>query len=345
MKYALFIAAALSAVGGSLTTPKALNPQPQLISPSGLQFTATVDAGELPFGLDLSGVGLVSVNSIYGGASCTGSLITSSHVLLAAHCADRNSDGVIDMTSASVTFVDGTGASFVRSASAGVLHPSWTGDVLDGADLLIVMLDTPAPAHLARYAINAQPVALGTQFVKAGYGVYSTLGDNYGEFDRRLRAGRNRFDASATAFFSYPLPNQLVYDFDDGTLDHNSVGDLGFGVDEVISAPGDSGAPAFGADGSILAITSWATGGQAYTKDSDDVTNGSFGEVAVDLMVRDYLPWVRLAVSAFGHGQIRTNLPAVPLSSQVPEPAVAQTVLGSLGLLVIARGFRRPRQR
>jgi hypothetical protein len=189
--------------------------------------------------------------------------------------------------------------------------------------------------------LNGRPIEPGTDFVKAGYGIHSTVYSMYAEFDELLRAGRNRYESDATSYFNYPLPDQIVYDFDDGTTARNSLGDLGFGADEVISAPGDSGAPSFGSDGSILAITSWALGGHSYTLDEDETTNGTPGEVAVDLVLSNYLGWIRAAVSAFGNGQIRANIPMTAQQS-VPEPMVARAVMAGL-FLMGCKHFRRRR--
>ena len=122
---------------------------------------------------------------------------------------------------------------------------------------------------------------------------------------------------------------QLVYDFDSGLQEHNTLAglgiqsDLGFAENEVFAARGDSGGPAFRMDGSIAGIV--AFGGRL-----DDAPDESFGAVAFDIPVASFQDFISTA----------TNGSAV----FVPEPATLRTIV--LGVFWIpGRSRRQPRFR
>ncbi len=87
----------------------------------------------------------------------------------------------------------------------------------------------------------------------------------------------------------------LVYDFDSGFVQHNvftgSDGepDLGFGVDEVVSASGDSGGPVF-IHGAIAGVT--ARGERVPQTDSNSVLDSSWGELGLDTRVSSFRAFI-----------------------------------------------------
>ena len=91
------------------------------------------------------------------------------------------------------------------------------------------------------------------------------------------RAGLNRVDD-----FRDNLPGVefLVVDFDSGQEAHNTLplvgveSDLGFGNDEVFSAPGDSGGPMFVGQ-AIAGVNSFG----AHLPSVDPMNNSSWGEI------------------------------------------------------------------
>ena len=125
----------------------------------------------------------------------------------------------------------------------------------------------------------------------------------------------------------------MGYDFDNGLAAQNALiynpinfgSDLGFGADEVGSAPGDSGGPTFLFDAvdnrfEIAGVTSYGFGFSGLP-DIAAGTNSSFGEVAVDMHVGNYLPFI---------------------NSKIPEPT--SVVLMLLGLAAWAGGNGRGRR-
>lgn len=102
------------------------------------------------------------------------------------------------------------------------------------------------------------------------------------------RAGLNRYDAVRDE-------SVLAYDFDSGQDEHNALAifgftsDLGFGVDEALSAHGDSGAPIF-IDGAIAGIA--ASIGRLPAADFDDVANTSWGEAGFDTRVSSFQEFI-----------------------------------------------------
>ena len=122
----------------------------------------------------------------------------------------------------------------------------------------------------------------------------------------------------------------LFSDFDDGTAQHDAFGlffginGLGKGLDEVSTAAGDSGGPAF-LNGQIAGLTSFGIRVfflDGSSSDVDDFNNSSFGEFNAFTRVSAYQDWI--------YSQI----------SPVPEPSTwAMLIMG--GLLIGFASRRR----
>jgi hypothetical protein len=151
-------------------------------------------------------------------------------------------------------------------------------------------------------------------FTKVGYG-YIGLGkkgqDEDSNSEAKRYSGQNRYDAlidqlkdtTESDMSELVLGSQLIFDFDDGTAKHDTLGrhfprlaDRGLGKNEISTASGDSGGPSF-IDGKIAGISSWGYSDRGFFKtnigDIDKIdNNGSFGEISGDTRVSFYASWI-----------------------------------------------------
>ena len=141
--------------------------------------------------------GVVEVSvTIPGGGMATGSgslLATGKHILTAAHVV-ADPFGNLGVTGASVRFDLPSGVYYV-DASQIFINPKYNGNVADGNDLAIIVLEDTAPAEADRYDIYRAQDEVGQIFEKVGYGL---SGDgNTGSVlpSGTKRNGFNAFDA------------------------------------------------------------------------------------------------------------------------------------------------------
>ena len=141
------------------------------------------------------------------------------------------------------------------------VHPDWDGDFIRGNDLAVLTLDGEPTNQIADYALftgSNETDAASVQKVGFGRSGTGALGDTVGAGTKR--AGLNTYDAVAdtmlTAFGLTPVTDfvpgsVLKFDFDNGLVGQDAfdfffnIDDLGLSLDEVMSAPGDSGGPTF----------------------------------------------------------------------------------------------------
>ncbi|MHB1033894.1 MAG: trypsin-like serine protease [Pirellulales bacterium] len=265
-------------------------------------------------GSGLDGVGAIYVNTAMGQAQGSGSLLwTGMHVLTAAHVVADNNGALYDPNPI-VRFDLPTGPVFMQG-SAVYVHPNYVP--FAGNDIAIIQLDQPAPAAVNRYGINRLPNEVGQKFFKVGYGLIGTgtTGGVIATGGTVKLAGYNRYDAPTDILNGSALGalygvqmipgTQLAFDFDNGLTANDAFG-VYFGIndtgltpitDEVATAPGDSGGPAF-LNGLIAGVTSW--GGVAPQTDILPGLNQSFGEIASDTRVSDYADWIDSICSGGG---------------------------------------------
>jgi len=285
---------------------------------------------------DYTGVGVVySRLKSGGGYVCTGSLVGGNTVLTAGHCINQNAQNNGQIWEEKSWFILGDKLAqdngdpnawkfFEFDTRLSVQHEDYNqfdNDFGAPGDIGMIYLDeTPDAGTYDRYGINwdTSDAVFGQDVTHVGAGSTGNgaSGKTGFDFDFRLRAGKNRYDLDTGILTGTTLGQQMFYDFDDGTFDHNfvciytflyvtgdfSLCDDGFGTrgldengdpllgDEAFIGSGDSGGPSF-INGLITGVHSWGgTFGSGFT-DVDDLLNSSFGEYASDTRVAFYQDW------------------------------------------------------
>jgi len=303
---------------------------------------------------------------------CSGSLISSTQVLTAGHCVSNNR-GKNVMTEAFVTFgdfdrTDGIQSGQTIHSTTAYVNPKWRGNLARGGDLAIIELET-AVTGVTPYALYDGSDEIGQTIEKAGYGLTGTGFTGSGGLSGVAHYGLNRYDSTGS-LFSY-ADSILMYDFDyDSSLGlyllddidafnfwfGSSYADLGFGLDEVNSAPGDSGGGSFIRVGSDLLLAGVTSFGLITSYDIDNQVNSSFGEFSGDTRVSSWLTWISDILgggSSEGNGNKggKSNGKGKPKFTnpgdyvehlQIPEPNIL--IIMALGFITIGLTRRRESQ-
>lgn len=251
--------------------------------------------GQMAFEVNVDGVVTLALAwesdpSVDWSHSCTAALITDRQILSSAHCFDGNRDGKVDEWQRTIPHVVAFDLAEGRVILSVALDetrfpPQWYESDED-ADLAVLQLVEIAPAGAPRYPLYGGQDETSHPFVLAGYGDigHGATGAEGPVLPYPLKqAGMNHYDAAFTDF--------LVYDFDSGETAHNALerlgipSDLGYGMDEVSAAWGDSGAPTF-IKGAIAGVV--ARGLQEPEFDYNDFADASWGEWGEDTRVSSY---------------------------------------------------------
>jgi secreted trypsin-like serine protease len=222
-----------------------------------------------------------------------------------------------------------------------IVHPDWNGDVLRGDDIALLKLAEEPDPDITSYDISTAANPLNQTVEKVGYGRTGTGATGDTSASGTKHNGLNLYDAfgdsmwanfGRTPSIDFIAGSQLQYDFDNGLPGNDAFGvllgldELGFGLDEVMSAPGDSGGPSFLND-EIAGVTSYGLRINNGS-DIDGIVNSTYGEFGGDANV------------AFYHDWIQDNAEA----EEVPVPATLLLLgvgLANLAVLIARQSRRR----
>lgn len=192
------------------------------------------------------------------------------------------------------------------------IHPNWRNDPSSyNNDLALIKLDRVLEGGYDIYRGNAE---IGQVFTRIGYS------------GTQLVEGKNTYDAYSDIINSLYVSNvspktQLLYDYDDGTAQHDALGvlfginQLGVGAQESLSQKGLSGAPTF-INNQIAGIGSYIF--RANVSDTNSIVDSSVGEMGSDMRVSVQADWIDYVT----HGNALYTLPTTQaeVMTRVPEP-------------------------
>jgi secreted trypsin-like serine protease len=313
-----------------------------------------------------------TTSSLYGGVGslffngkdkgnflCTGTAISTRHILTAAHCLDLDNNGSVGFLPEDVTFNLNFGSDLSHRITASnlTIHPSYigSGNSILGDDLAIITLGTNLPSEVPIYNLHRQPLNLGETLTMVGYGSTGSGVSGYqsGGSTRVKRVGKNNADVFAPDrrfpfFGSSPEKKAFIFDYDGPDASTNRYGGLTLGNDiEATLGAGDSGGPSFVwlEDSLVLA------GVNTFTLHFRNQTPGTFGTVGGGMIVSSYLDWIDSVLSVteistspiFAEGSevgegVVPSRQLVPASISVPEPSILLGFITlSLGLVLKRR--------
>ncbi len=229
------------------------------------------------------------------------------YVLTAAHLFSANP------SLSNVHILNASGQS-VSAVAEIFIQPFWDNNPASyNHDLALIKLAQPLSVNMG-YDIYREPTEIGKTFTRVGFS------------GTDLVSGKNTYDAltekiNDSVGTHVELGSQLLYDYDDGTAEHDGIGkllsisNLGLGRDETMSQSGLSGGGTF-IDGKISGIGSFI-----FRSDLSDVNNiidSSFGEMGSDTRISTHTDWIEFITV----GNPSYNAPTVTseVIRNVPEP-------------------------
>lgn len=205
--------------------------------------------------------------SRFGRPFCTGTLISPSVVLTAAHCVDMLA-GDPDVTIFFGTDIREEGVRIgVRETIA---HPGWTGNLSGGNDIGMLLMDFPVDPELAiPLSLFDMTQEIGTEVERVGFGIYdaATMA-----IDGQKRTGFTtvtQVPAGADTFIA--------------------------GDPDLITCSGDSGGPAFIEKEGVVYVAG------VHSFGLEGCTSPRNGDTRVELFAEDFvLPWIQEKDAACG---------------------------------------------
>jgi len=195
-----------------------------------------------------------------GNVFCTGTLVSPRVVLTAGHCVD----GLTGNASVFFgDFVDGTGVRITIARSQS--HPGWTGDLADGHDVGMVLLDSAQDPALPRPMATVDlSTMIGADYRVVGFGIHDRITQ---ELDGNKRTAMMKINDIAGDYVELADP--------DPTMDPDTA-----------ICQGDSGGPGFvmvGAEEQLAGVHSYSIQG-CYNPSGDS---------RVGLFLADFIqPWI-----------------------------------------------------
>ncbi len=232
--------------------------------------TATTSSPLLGGDVDSEDLAVVALTRGGSSSFCTGTLISPSVVITAAHCAETaGSDPSVVIFFGSDTASDGIKIGVKREQR----NPGWTGDLADNHDLGLVLMNYPQ-RDILPIPLNTTPASdlIGNDYRVAGFGVNDQANQTA---DGKKHTGM----VSIADAYTPPQGDEII------------INDP-----QTIICFGDSGGPGFVSDGTqeyLAGIHSWTTGSNCGPPN---------GDTRVNLFVNDFIkPWIEANDPACGH--------------------------------------------
>ena len=197
-------------------------------------------------------------------------------------------------------------------ATAIYIHPNWKNDPSNyNHDLALIKLDHSLTGGYDIYRGTAE---IGQPFTRVGY-VGNQLVERQNTYDTYTNIVNPLWGNTVET------NSQLLYDYDDGTPQHDALGilfnvnHLGLGAAESMSQAGLSGAPTF-INNQIAGIGSYIFRSDAT--DVNSVLDSSFGEMGSDMRVSveaDWIDYVTKGNPVYSEPNVKADV-----MTSVPEP-------------------------